>query len=325
MLTKKRLAILTVLLTIIYFIPLFFLPESIVGSRAENLLLFVPKIFFLSLTAAVITSVIVMFIVKRDFVRGQFASFKRYRHLLRLLVKRDFISKYRKSMLGVLWSLLNPLLTMLVLTMVFSYIFSRNIEYFPVYLLSGQIIFGFFSESTNLAMTSIISSEGIMKKVYVPKYIFPLSRVLSSLVNVLFSFIAFLLVFVIIRVPFHWTLLLLPIPVIYTFVFSLGVSMLMSSLSVFFRDLRYLYGVFLTLLMYLTPIFYPTDILPARLIPIMGLNPMYHFVDYFRDLALNNTVPDLWSNMVCIGFCLAALCCGAYVFMAQQDRYILYI
>jgi len=324
-LTKKRLALLTVLLTIVFSIAMFFLPESVVGARAGNMLLFAPKILFLGLTAAITTAVILMFIFKREFIKWQLISFNRFKHLLRLMVRRDFVSRYRKSILGVLWSMLNPLLTMLVISFVFSYLFRRQISNFPVYLLSGQIIFGFYSESTTQAMTSVIGSEGIIKKVYVPKYIFPLSKVLSSLVNLAFSFLAFLLVFIITRAPFRSTMLLLPIPIIYMFVFSLGVAMLMSSLAVFFRDLRYLYGIFLTLLTYLTPIFYPVDILPEQLTPFIGLNPLYHFVDYFRGLALRGTVPDLWANMVCAGFALAALCCGIYVFMSQQEKYILYL
>ena len=325
MLTKKRLALVTVALTIIYFFPILFLPESVVGARAENMALFAPKALFLAITAAIVTAFVLVFIFKRDFISWQLYSFGKFKHLLKLLVKRDFVSRYRKSVLGVLWSLLNPLLTMLVMTMVFSYLFRFQIENFPVYLLSGQIIFGFFSESTTQAMGSVIGSEGIIKKVYVPKYIFPFARVLSSLVNLAFSLIAFLLVFTITRVPFNWTMLLLPIPIAYAFVFSCGIAMLLSSLSVFFRDLTYLYGIFITLLMYMTPLFYPVEILPERLIPVMGFNPLYHFVDYVRDLALRNTIPNLWENLVCLGFALAALCIGTYTFMRQQDRYILHL
>jgi len=324
-LTKRRLIYITIVLTIVFFVPLVFLPESIVGDRADNMLIFAPKILFLAFTAALTTAVILIIVFKKEFIRWQLESFNRFKNLLRLQVRRDFIARYRKSVLGVLWSLLNPLLTMLVMTVVFSYVFRFQIENFPVYLLSGQLIFGFFSEATNTAMGSIIGSEGIIKKVYVPKYIFPLSKVLSSLVNLVFSFLAFLFVFIITGVQFQWTMLLLPIPIIYTFVFSLGISMLMSSLAVFFRDLRYLYGIFLTMLMYMTPIFYPVDVIPEWFLPIYGLNPIYHFVDYFRELSLMGNVPDLWSNIVCIGFALAALCIGTVVFMKQQDKYILYI
>jgi ABC-type polysaccharide/polyol phosphate export permease len=307
MLTKKRMAVLTVFLTAAYFVPMLFLPESVVGTRTENMIMFAVKIAFLSMTAAITTAFILLLIFKRDYINSQLSTFKRFRHLLQMMVKRDFVSRYRKSILGVLWSLLNPLLTMLVMTMVFSYLFRFQIENFPVYLLSGQIIFGFFSESTNQAMGSVIASETIIKKVYVPKYIFPLARVASSLVNLFFSFIAFLLVFILTRVPFQWTMLLLPVPIIYAFVFSLGVGLLLSSLAVFFRDLTYLYGILLTLWMYLTPLFYPIDIIPERMRPFMGLNPLYQFIDYFRSLAIHGTVPGLWTNAVCAGFSLAAL------------------
>lgn len=324
-LTKKRVVVITIILTLIYFVLFLFLPDSIVGSRANNILLFAPKVLFLSITTAVFTSVIILLFVKKKYLQRQWFTFNRYKHLLRLLVRRDFVSRYRKSILGVLWSMLNPLLTMLVMTFVFSYLFRRQIDNFPVYLISGQFIFGFYNESTTHAMSSIISSEGIMHKVYVPKYVFPLARVLSSLVNLLFSFFAFLLVFLVTGARFHWTMFLLPIPIIYTFLFSLGISMLMSSLVVFFRDLQYLYGIFTLLLMYLTPIFYPIDIIPEKFIAIMGFNPLYHFVDYFRDLALRGTVPDMWSNIVCMGFSLAALCFGIYIFMSQQEKYIMYL
>jgi len=324
-LTKKRLAVIAILLAVVYFIPLMFLPETIVGDRGDNLLLFIPRILFLALTAAMVTVFVLVFVFKRDFISWQIFSFNRFKHLLRLLVKRDFVTRYRKSALGVVWSLLNPLLTMLIMTLVFSHLFRFQIEHFPVYILSGQMIFGFFSESTSSAMSSLIGNAAIINKVYVPKYVFPLAKVLSSLVNLLFSFIAFLLVFTITGVPFRWTMLLIPIPIIYIFVFSLGVAMLMSSLVVFFRDLTHLYSVFLTMLMFLTPIMYPIDIIPEHLLPFWGFNPMYHFVDYFRALTLWGFVPDLWSNIVCIGFALASLCAGTYVFMRQQDRYILYL
>jgi len=212
---------------------------------------------------------------------------------------------------------------MIVMTLVFQYFFRFEIKHFPVYLLSGMIIYTFFSESTTLAMTSVISGEGIIKKIYVPKYMFPLSKVISSLVNLAFSFMAFLLVLIFTDAPFQWTIILIPIPIIYVFIFSLGVGMLVSSLAVFFRDITYFYGVLTLLLMYFTPIFWPVSMLSPTIAPIIGLNPMFQFVYYFRCLALWGTIPDLWTNLVCIGYALLALCGGTYVFMKQQDKYIL--
>ena len=323
--TKRSLAWITVAMTAACFAILTVFLNGTIGQGTGNVILFASKMMFLSVTVASVAAFVLIFIFKRDFIRGQAATFNRFKYLLALLVKRDFVSRYRKSVLGVLWSLLNPLLTMLVMTMVFSYLFRFQIEHYPAYLLSGLIIYNFFSEATTMGMGSVIAGEAIIKKVYVPKYIFPLSKVLSSLVNLLFSFIAFLFIYLITGVPFKATLLLFPIPMMYVFVFSLGLAMLLSSFAVFFRDLTYLYGILITLLMYLSAIFYPVDIIPERFQPLMGLNPLYQFVTYFRSLVLDGTVPGLWTNTVCTGFALAALCVGVYVFMSKQDRFILYL
>ncbi|MCL2662659.1 MAG: ABC transporter permease [Oscillospiraceae bacterium] len=325
-LTKKRLIAITLVLMVSFFILLLYAPESLIGHRDDNLLLFVPKILFLALTAAIAIVFVLIFIFRSEYISAQLNTFSRFKYYLKLLIKRDFVSRYRKSILGVLWSLLNPILMMLVLTMVFSTLFRNmfTVAFFPVYLLSGQVIWAFFSESTTLAMTSVIAGEGVIKKVYVPKYMFPLSKVISSLVQMAFSLAAFFIVVIVTGAPFYWTMLLIPIPVLYIFVFSLGVAMLISSLSVFFRDLTYLYGVFTTLLMYLSAIFWPVEILEGSALQnLIGLNPLYQFIRYFRYIVYWGKVPDLWFNFVCIGFALSALCIGTYVFMRQQDKYIL--
>jgi ABC-type polysaccharide/polyol phosphate export permease len=241
------------------------------------------------------------------------------------MVKRDFYKRYSKSFLGVLWAVLNPLLTTLVMTFVFSFLFRNNIPNFPVYVLSGLLIYNFFRDATVLSMDSVRNGAGIINKVYVPKYIFPFSSVILSLIGFLFSLIALLLVLVFTRADFYWTMLLLPIPIIYVFVFSFGVAMFLSSIAVFFRDMVFLYGVLVMLLMYATPIFYPFEILPEWLQPFMGFNPMYQFINYFRSLLMEGMVPGLWENFVCIGFSLTALTFGAFVFMSQEDKYLLYL
>ena len=325
-LTKKKIVILMLIIVPVYFVPLLFLPESIVGHRDDNLIMFILKLSFLAITAAIITMSILIFTFRIDYIKAQLDTFNRFKYYLRLLVKRDFVARYRKSILGVIWSLLNPILMMLVMTLVFSTLFRFRIDNFPVYLLSGQIIWALFHESTMLAMTSVIASEGVIKKVYVPKYIFPLSKIISSLINLIFSFAAFFVVIIVTGAPFYWTMLLFPVAFIYVFVFSLGVAMLISSLAVFFRDITYLYGVLTTLLMYLSAIFWPVSILEGNFLSkIMGLNPIYQFITYFRQLVYWGTVPDLWTNVVCIGFALSSLCIGTYVFIKQQDKYILHL
>jgi ABC-type polysaccharide/polyol phosphate export permease len=303
-----------------------YVPHSAVGEdSAATGWGYNAKVLFLGASASCVVLSALFFALRRTALQPYIETFSRFRFLLWQLIQRDFKSKYKRSVLGVLWTLLNPLMTMIVLTIVFSNLFRFDIPNFPVYLLSGQIIFGFFNEATNASMISVVMGGGMIKKVYIPKYILPLSRVLSSLVNLLLSLLAFLLVVWITRAPTHWTIILLPIPLFYTFLFALGVGMLLSAATVFFRDLSYLYGIVLTAWTYLTPIFYPATIIPERLRFILALNPMAHFIQYFRNVALYGILPNLWQNMVCLSCGCVALLLGAYVFMRNQDQFILYI
>lgn len=184
-------------------------------------------------------------------------NFKKFRPLLGELIARDIKTKYRKSVLGVLWTLLNPLFMMIILSVVFSNLFKFDVEYFPVYLLSGQLIFNFYSEATTASMSAIMDNGSLLKKIYVPKYLFVLSRVFSSTINLLASFTALILVMLAMRVELHYTVLLVSIPLIFIVLFSLGVGLILSAITVKFRDIMHLYSVFVTALMYLTPVIYP--------------------------------------------------------------------
>jgi ABC-type polysaccharide/polyol phosphate export permease len=300
-------------------------PIELVEADPRFAPMYYAKIGFVSACAACAAALLVALAARRAYFKSRLMAFGRYRYLLANLVKRDFTRRYRKSVLGVLWSVLNPLLTMLVMTVVFSRLFRFDIPNFPVYLLSGQIIMGFFIESTSIAMSSVIGNSPVIKKVYVPKYIFPLSAVLSSLTNLLFSAIALMCVFAFTHTPLPATAMLFPVPILYTLIFSAGVGLLLASVTVFFRDMVYLYGVFTTLLSYLTPIFYPTAILPDGMLRFESANPLYHYVSYFRDIMLYGTVPNAWANAVCLSFALVSLMGGLCVFASQQNRYILYI
>ena len=325
-LTKKHFAGIAFALTALLFVVfLRYLPIVVSGQPVGMSPTRVINSGFMAVTVSMALAILLAVLSKKEYVRAQIATLKRFRHLLFLMVKRDFITRYRRSMLGILWSMLNPLLTMAVLVIVFSFLFRFDIPNFAVYVLSGQIIFGLFSESTSQAMNSIIANAGVIKKVYVPKYIFPVSRVVSSVVNFVFAFAAFLLVAAVTRAPLHWTIVLVPIPVLYTFLFALGVGMLLSSMAVFFRDLQHLYGVALTAWMFFTPIMYPVSILPERVFHLMHLNPLFHYVSYFRALALDGTVPGLWENVICLGFALFALGAGLYATTANKNKYILYV
>jgi ABC-2 type transport system permease protein len=257
-------------------------------------------------------------------------AIKRHKYLLSDLVTRDIKTKYRRSALGVLWSVLNPLLMMLVLTAVFSKIIRVEVEGgFALFYLTGYIIFNFISESSNFSLTSMINAGGLIKKVYIPKYIFPLEKTIFSLVNMLFSLIAFVLVFGIFlatgKVEIHATMLLFFIPMIYIFIFAFGLNLILSTLNVFFRDVGHLWGVFVTVWMYATPIIYPINIVPEWLQSIIRFNPLYHYVTYFRNVMIYGTVPSLTDNLICFGFSLIFLLVGITVFRKNQDKFVLHI
>lgn len=258
-------------------------------------------------------------------IKASLSGLKKFRYLLQNLVVRDIKTKYRRSILGILWSVLNPLLMMLVLTAVFANIYKFDVKDFPVYYLTGSIIFNFVSEATSFSLTSIITASGLIKKVYIPKYIFPLEKCLFSFVNTLFSLVAVVIVFLILGITPTWTMILFPVPLIYTLIFSLGLGLILAALNVFFRDIGHLWGVWITAWMYLTPIIYPLSILPNWMVEVIKFNPLYYYVEYFRSIMLRGTVPSLHDNLVCISLSCVTLAVGLIVFKKKQDKFILYI
>lgn len=252
-------------------------------------------------------------------------NFLKFRPLLNELVARDIKIKYRRSVLGVLWTILNPLFMMIVLSVVFSNLFRFDIENFPVYLLSGQVIFNFFNDTTTTSMGAIIGNSSLIKKIYVPKYLFVLSRVLSSFINLMASITALILVMLGMRVEMYWTVILVPIPLLFLVAFSLGVGLFLSAITVKFRDVMHLYSVFTTALMYLTPVIYPMSILPDWLLIIVKANPITNILIMFRDVMMNGRVPSLEGIIIAVVEVAVALGIGLYVFYKNQDQFILNI
>lgn len=241
------------------------------------------------------------------------------------LVSKDFKLKYRRSILGVLWSVLNPLLMMCVLTAVFSAFFRFQIENYPLYLILGNTLFAFAMDGASSAMYSIIDSAPLIKKVRIDKIIFPIEKVLFQLVNFAISLIAVAIVMAFFRIAPTFNLLLLPLLLVYVAMFSLGLGFLLSALAVFFRDVLHIWGVIQTAWMYATPLFYPSDILPAWMMQLEAFNPMYHFVTYFRDIALWGNTPGLGENLVCFAMAAITLAIGFLVFRKLQRKFILYV
>ena len=213
-----------------------------------------------------------------------------YRELLNQLVIKDIKLKYRRSYLGYIWSILNPLLMMFVLVIVFSNLFKFDIPNFAVYLLTGQVIFGFIAEATSMAVNSITSNASLLKKTYVPKYIFTIAKVTSSLVNLLFSLVALVLVMIFTQVEPTLNILWFPIVILQVYIFGLGISLILAAMAVFFRDIQYLWGVFISIWMYLTPIIYPISIIPKEYLwAYQNFNPMYSYVQQFRSVVLEGS------------------------------------
>ncbi|MBM6737983.1 ABC transporter permease [Faecalicatena fissicatena] len=250
-------------------------------------------------------------------------NFRKFIPLLEELVARDIKIKYRRSVLGVLWTLLNPLCMMIVLSVVFSNLFRYDIENFPLYIMSGQVIFNFFSDATTSAMSSIVSSAALIKKVYVPKYLFVLSNVFSSFINLMASFTALILVMIVTRAELHWTILLVPVPLIFIVFFSLGVGLILAAITVKFRDIMHLYSVFTMALMYLTPVIYPMSMLPEWLNKIVMLNPITNILIMFRNVMLNNIIFDWTSILIAFLETALMLSLGLWIFYKNQDQFIL--
>lgn len=253
-------------------------------------------------------------------------DFKKYRHLLYELVSSEIKVKYRRSVLGIVWSVLQPLGMMLILTIVFSNMFKgSNIEHFAVYVLTGRIVWDLFSLATSFSMNSVVTNSALIKKVYVPKYIFPVSKATSALVNCGFSLIALLMVVFFTGVKIGPSILLLPIPLLLLFIFSLGISLIISAGTVFFRDIAHLFELLLTAWMYLTPIFYPISALPKSILYIVKLNPITYYLEVFRDVVYSGIMPSIKSLAICFVLSLLSVVIGFYIFNKKEDKFILHI
>ncbi len=252
-------------------------------------------------------------------------NFKRDGFVLSSLVSKDFKLKYRRSVLGVLWSILNPLLMMIVLSAVFSFVFRGDIENFPLYLILGTTLFNFMAAATNGGMMSIIESASLIKKIRINKMVFPLEKVIFELVNFVISLIAVVIVMLFFQVAPTWNILFLPLLLVYMIMFCTGLALILATLTVFFRDVIHLWGVVITAWTYATPLFYPIQRLPEFMIAIMEFNPMYQYVTYFRAIALWAQTPSLEMNLVCFAMGAITLVVGVAVFNRSQKKFILYV
>ncbi len=256
-------------------------------------------------------------------------TYLQHRFLFSELVKRDFKKKYKRTYLGMLWSLLSPLLTLLVMRVVFTQFFGRGMEHYTTYLFCGNIVWAFFSDASNGGMAALSNNAGIFSKVNVPKYLFVFSRNVSSLINFGMTFAVFLIFCAIDGVPFTFRFLALIFPIVCLIIFNLGVGLILSALFVFFRDVQYLWGVFLTLLMYLSAIFYD----PAQFgayAKVFLLNPVYVYIKYFRLVVIGDggmppSLPSVQFHLLALGYALVTLLIGALIYKKNNHKFLYYI
>lgn len=248
-----------------------------------------------------------------------FDTFAEKKFLLKQLVKKNLTSKYKDSVLGILWSFFNPLLIMIVFTAIFSMLFGRNIDNYPVYFLSGRLLYDFFSAGSKGAMNSIKKNSGILKKIYVPKYMFAVSAVCYEFVNFLISFAILFGVMIVTGAQFHPTLILSLIPIALLFILVFGLGLILAVCNTYFSDIGYLYNVFTLILMYSSALFYPIEVVPVRVQILFTLNPVYTAISTFRE-CVYGVVPDFLSLAYLGVFAVIVLVIGIILFNMYEKK-----
>ncbi|MBQ9197658.1 MAG: ABC transporter permease [Clostridia bacterium] len=262
---------------------------------------------------------------KNSLLHTAVTTLTRYQYLLRQLVTRDFRIKYQASVLGILWSFLNPMLMTLVYHLVFSTIFRSTIDNFIIYLMSGIILFNYFSEGTSLSLSSVVSNASLITKVHIPIFIFPISKILSSAINLCVSFLPLFVLMAITGVPFRKSLLLIPMLLIFLIAFTAGMGLILSAMYTFFRDIQFLWSVMVTMWNFATPIFYPDSILPQSYLFLFKLNPLYHICAFSRMIIMNGASPVPSTYLSCFVSSFTVLAVGLFVYHKTQDKFVLYL
>ena len=250
---------------------------------------------------------------------------KKHQFLFEELVKRDFKQKYKRTVLGMGWSLLSPLLQLLVMSIVFGQLFGRGMEHYTIYLFCGNLIFAYFKESTGTGMTALMNNARIFTKVNVPKYLFLLSKNISSLINFGLTLCVFFLFAAIDGIEFGLHFLMLIFPVCCLVIFNIGVGLILSAMFVFFRDVQYLYDIFTLLLMYMSAIFYQVESMAPWFQKLIMFNPVYCYIKYFRIVVLNGSIPSLAYHCLCVFYALAAFTVGAFIYKKYNHKFLYYV
>lgn len=250
---------------------------------------------------------------------------KQYQFLFEELVKRDFKKKYKRTILGMVWSVLSPLLTLMVMKIVFTQFFGRNTEHYTIYLFCGNLIFSYFSESTGQGMESLMANSSVFTKVNVPKYLFLFSKNVQALINFGLTLTIFFLFCILDGITFTWKFLCLLYPICTLLLFNIGVGLILSALFVFFRDIQYLWNVFSLLLMYMSAIFYTIDGYEHTVQCLFLLNPVYLHIRYFRKIVIEATIPTIWFHLLMAADVFIALGIGCWMYKKYNTRFLYYV
>lgn len=245
---------------------------------------------------------------------------RQYVFVIKELTSREIKRKYSRSYLGIVWSVLNPLLMMAVLSMIFSQLFKRSIENFPIYYLTGYILWQMFTGATNAAMTTLVDNKALLIKVKLPMEIFVLARVYTALVNLGYSLIAYVVMLLVFGIKPNLMMLFSPVIILFMLIFALGVSFVLSSAYVFFGDVKHLYSVLLTLWMYCSAIFYPVDQMKGIIRTIIELNPIYNYIDALRSVVMEGMLPPLWEIARMIVWAVMVYVIGYYIFRKNKNK-----
>ena len=250
---------------------------------------------------------------------------KKYQFLFEELVKRDFKKKYKRTVLGMAWSVLSPLLTLFVMKLVFTQFFGRNTPHYTIYVFCGNIIYSYFNESTTQGMSSLMGNASIFTKVNVPKYLFLFSKNVQCLINFGLTFCVFIIFCIIDHIPFTWKFVLLIYPISLLILFNIGMGLILSALFVFFRDIQYLWSVFTLLLMYMSAIFYTIDKYSQTAQNLFLLNPIYLFIRYFRKIVIEGTIPTVYFHLLMLADALLAIGIGSLIYKKKNTKFLYYV
>lgn len=248
-----------------------------------------------------------------------------YQFLFEELVKRDFKKKYKRTVLGVAWSVLSPLLMLLVMKLVFTHFFGKSIPHYTIYLFCGNLIFSYFGEATKEGMNSLMGNAKIFTKANVPKYLFLLSKNVQTFLNFLITLVVFFVFCAFDHIVFTWRFLLLLYPACLLLLFNIGVGLVLSALFVFFRDIQYLWSVFTRLLMYMSAIFYSIETYPEHVQNLFLLNPIYLFIRYFRKIVIEATVPSAWFHLLMLANVAVVAGLGCWMYKKYNTRFLYYV